>query len=113
MNSLQRQTNREKSHSREINSLNNKYLERQPLRDPPQDRNDDERSGNCDCDERLKDPEFTYYFYGQANLNTSKVAGHYYNTHAKVTFENSPSNQALDETRMLIQESEIAHRYHL
>ena len=75
-----------------MDSLNNNFLERQALRDPSHDRNDDLRSGKCHCDERIKDPEFTGYFHGQANLNTGKVAGHYYNIHIKVTYKNPPSN---------------------
>ena len=97
------QIKREKYQGREMDNLNTHCLERQAIRDQSQDRNDDQRSRKCDCDERLKNPEFTGYFYGQANINTGKVAGHYYNIHAKVTFENLPCNQALDKTSLLNQ----------
>ena len=104
MNSLHREKSREKSQSREMGSLDNKYLEGKTLRDPSQDRYNDQRSGKNYCDERLKNPEYTGYFHGKVNLNADKVAGYYYNTHAKVTFENPPSNQALeDETSLLNQ----------
>ena len=39
------------------------------------------------------------YFQGQANLDTVKVAGYYYNTQAKVTFENQLSTQISEEKK--------------
>ena len=37
------------------------------------------------------------YFQGQVNLDIAKVAGYYYNTHARVTFEKPTSTQAPDD----------------
>ena len=58
---------REKSQSREMDSLDNICVERQALRDPSQERYYDQRLGKCDCDERLKNTELTGYFDGQPN----------------------------------------------
>ena len=72
--------------------------------DPSQDRYDDQRSGKHDCDERIKNPKLTGYFQGKANLTAGKVAGYYYNIHARVTFKNPPSKQGPeDETSLLNQ----------
>ena len=39
------------------------------------------------------------YFQGQANLNTGKVAGYYYDTQAKIAFEIPLSNQVSDDKK--------------
>ena len=98
--SSERQIKREKFQSREMDSLDNKYLGRQALRVSSQDRCDDQRWGKCDCNERSKNSEFTGYFHRKGNLNTGKVAGYYYNTHAEVAFEKHPSNRASDDRRV-------------
>ena len=54
----ERQTTREKSQSMEMDGLVSKYLERQALREQSQDRYDGQRSGKCDCDEKLKMQNF-------------------------------------------------------
>ena len=54
MNSLQTNKSKEKSQDREMDGLDSKCLERQALRDPSQGRNDDQRSGKCNCNERPK-----------------------------------------------------------
>ena len=54
-----------------------------------------------DCDERFKNSEFTGYFPGQANLDKDKVAGFYYDTLARVTFENLSINQAPEDETSL------------
>ena len=40
-------------------------------------------------DERLKNPKFTGFFQGQANLDTGNMTGYYYNTHARITSKTS------------------------
>ena len=80
-----------------MDGLDSKYQERQALREPSQDRYDDQKSRKCNCDERIKNPKFTGYFWGQANLATGKLAGYYNNTHTRVTYENPMSNQVPDD----------------
>ena len=64
--------------------------------------NNDQRPGKFDSKERVKNPKFTGFFQGQANLNTSRVAGYYYNACARVSYEDPLTNQALeDETGLL------------
>ena len=41
-------------------------------------------------------PKFTGLFQGQADFNTGRVAGYYYNSCPKVAFENSLANQNLE-----------------
>ena len=90
MNPFQRDKLKEKkSQSREMDSLDSTYLEKKTLRHPFQDRYDDQRSGKWDHDERLKNPKFTGYFHGQANLNAGKVAEHYYNTLMQINASNT------------------------
>ena len=60
-----------------MDGLYSKFLGRQALREPSQDRYDHQKSGENDCDERLKNPKFTGHFQRQANLDTGKVAGYY------------------------------------
>ena len=95
IHSLQKVKLQEKgSQSREVNSLDGKHLDRQAIIQQSQDRYDDQRIGKHDCNEGPDDLKLIAYFQGQANLDTGKVAGYYYNTHAKVTFENPLSTQA-------------------
>ena len=102
--SSERQIRREKSQSREMDSLDSKYLERHALREPSEDRHEIQRSGKHDSGEWLKHPKFTGYFQGQVNLNTGKMAGYYYNTNTRATFKNTLSKQAQDdEVRLLNQ----------
>ena len=102
-----------KGQNRERNSLNEKHLIRQTIIEPMQDRNDDQRSESCDCNAMPNHLKLSGYFKGQANLDTGKVAGYYYNTQAKVTFENPLSTQiSEDEKSLLNQKHEIIHRYH-
>ena len=75
--------------------------------DTSQDRHDDKRSGKSNCDKRHENPKFTGYFQGQANLNTGKVPGYYYNTHARVTFENPLSNQAPDDETSFVKSKSL------
>ena len=70
-----------------MDGLTSKYLAKQTLREPSQIRYDDKRLGKYEYDERLENPQFTGYFQGQANLDTGKLAGCYYSTHARVTFK--------------------------
>ena len=71
---------------------------------PPNRYNDDQRPGKFNSEERLKNPKFTGFFQGEANLNTGRVAGYYYNTHTRVAFKDPLPNQALeDETGLLNQ----------
>ena len=42
------------------------------------------------------------YFQGQANLNTGKVAGYYYNTQTKVAFEIPLKAHTLDDEKSLL-----------
>ena len=99
---LERQVTREKSQNREMDGLDSKYLGRQALKEPSQDRYDDQRSGKCDYGERLKNSKFTGYFQGQANIDTGKAAGYYYNTLIRVTFKQPSSNQAPDDEASLL-----------
>ena len=85
-----------------MNSLDSKYIEGQALRHPSQDRYDDQRSGKCDSNEGPDDLKFTGQFHGQANLDTGKVAGYYYNIYTRVTFENPSSTQAQDDEKGLL-----------
>ena len=103
MNSLQRDKSREKYQGREMDSLNTQHLERQALSTHLKIGIMTRGQENIYYNERLKNPEFTGYFYVQADLNTGKVAGHYYNTHTRVTFENPPIIQPLDKTSWLNQ----------
>ena len=58
------------------------------------------RPEKCTNEERLKNPnpKFTGLFQGQANLNT----GYYYNAHTKISFENPPKNQNLENESSLL-----------
>ena len=68
------------------------------------DRYNDQRPEKHGCDERFENPNLTGFFQGQANLNTGRVAGYYYNTFAGVAFEDLLTNQSLeDETSLLNQ----------
>ena len=75
---------REKSQGRETDSVDSKYLERQALRNPVQDRHDNWRSAKHDSDERLENQKFTGYFQEHANRITGKVEGYHYNTHTRL-----------------------------
>ena len=102
-----------KSQNRERNSLDSKHIIRQTIMEPNQDMYDDQRSEIHDHNEIPEDLKLSEYFQGQANLDTGKVAGYYYYTQAKVTFENPLSTQiSEDEKSLLIKEYEIIHRYH-
>ena len=79
-------------------------MRNQIIPDPPaQNRhNDDQKLGKCDSEERFENLKFTGFFQGQ--VNTSRVAGCYNNTHARVAFEDPLTNQVLeDETGLLNQ----------
>ena len=47
-------------------------------------------------------PKFTGFFQGQANLNTGRVAGYYYNTCTKVAFKNPPAYQNLEDESSIL-----------
>ena len=57
-----------------------------------------QRQEKYNSEERFENsnPEFTRFFQGQANLNTDRVAGYYYNAHIKEAFENPPANKNLE-----------------
>ena len=95
----ERQTTRKASQSKEVDSLDGKHLDRLAIIEPSQDMYHDQRSGKCDCNEGPNDLKFTGYFQGQANLDTGKVTGYYYNTHARVVFENALSTQAPNDKK--------------
>ena len=59
MNSLQRDKPQENSQSREMDGLDSKYLKRQALREPSEERYHDQRSEKCDCDERFQNLQGT------------------------------------------------------
>ena len=56
----------------------------------------------CDCNEIPDDLKLSGYFQRQTNLDTGKVPRYYYNTQAKVTFENSLSIQISDDEKSLL-----------
>ena len=62
---LERQTTKEKSQNREMDSIGSKHIERQVLNKPSQDGYGDQRIGKHADDERLKNPKFTGYFKGK------------------------------------------------
>ena len=64
----------------------------QIIPDPPLSNihNDDQRPEKYMSEERFKNPKFTGFFQGQANLNTGRVAGYFYNTCTRLTFKKSP-----------------------
>ena len=49
-----------------------------------------------------EDLKISRYFQGQANLDTGKVAGYYWNTQAKVTFQNPLSTQISEDEKSLL-----------
>ena len=98
----ERKTTKMESQSGEINGLDSKHLIRQAIIEPSKDRYDDQGSERCDCNEGPNNLKLTGYFHGQANLDTSKVTGYYYNTHAKVTLKNPLSTQVLDDQKSLL-----------
>ena len=75
---------------------------RQAIIEPTQDGYDDKRSERHDCNEMPGDLKLSGYFQGQANLDTGKAVGYYYNMQAKVTFENPLSTQVSDDEKSLL-----------
>ena len=65
---------------------------------------DDQRPEKYTPKERFKNPnsKFTGFFQGQANLNTGRVAGYYYNACTKVAFKDPPTNQNLENESNLL-----------
>ena len=59
--------------------------------------NDDLRPGKHNSEERFENIRFTGFFQGQANLNTSRLAGYYYNTCTRNALEDPLTNQALED----------------
>ena len=63
--------------------------EDQIISDPPfSNRHAEDQRPENNSEERFANPKFTGFFQGQANLNTGRVAGYYYNTCTTVAFEN-------------------------
>ena len=50
----------------------------------------------------FKNPKFTGLFQGQANFNTGRVAGYYYNICTKVALKNHSTNQNLEDESSLL-----------
>ena len=51
---------------------------------------------------KIQIQKFTGVFQEQANLNSGRVAGYYYNAHTKVAFKNPPGNQNLESGSSLL-----------
>ena len=102
----ERQTMKMECQNRETKGLDGKHLIRQAIIEPTQDRYDGQRSEKCDCNKMPIDLNLSEYFQGQGKVDTGKVGGYYYNTQAKVTFENPLSTQ-ISEDEMSIKSENI------
>ena len=99
-----KQVENKRSHEYQCNQMRDQIILDSPF---PNRFNDDQKPGKHNCEERFENPKFTGFFQGQANLNAGRVADYYYNTHARVAFEDSLTNQAQeDETSLSNQRSQ-------